>query len=457
MLQREAYDHEQLMKMRKTLVTVFACAALSVSLAAQGASKNAAFWSGVFADNHVLQIELKLTPEQFKAMEPTREGRHNKFPYVKASVTIDGKPYEGAGLRFKGNSSFRFSEGTSKRPFKIDLNRFDKSQKLHGRTKLNLSTAFLDPAFMKEKLGYEIYRAAGMATPGVGWANVSLIVSGEQELLGVYVLIEQVDNRFLGRNLGKASKGSLLMKPDGISDWQYFGDKAEDNAPYNIKQGEKSDAQVRQFAQLLKLIEKATDADFEQLIAVGMDIEQFAGYLAATSMLANVDSYIGMPHNYYLLLDKADNKLRMLPWDLNETFGAFTMGRDPEDLAQWDIDRPWVSNRRLVERLFATKQFPKLYRLALQKLVQGEFTEAKLFARLDEFDKALTPVLKANNQDGVLRDFRMGLDGDGRGRNAAVARPVLAIKPFIKQRILSVKSQLAGKSEGTELRARRRR
>tara|TARA_R110002073_G_scaffold102097_2_gene231846 strand:- start:345 stop:1685 length:1341 start_codon:yes stop_codon:yes gene_type:complete len=442
-------------------------AVLSASLVAQDDRNSApaadttvandAFWAKVFTDHHVLEIELAVTREQFEGLQPTREGRNNNYPYVKARVTIDGKPFAAAGLRFKGNSSFRASEGTSKRPFKIDLNRFDKSQQLHGRTKLNLSTAFLDPAFMKEKLGYEIYRAAGMATAGAGWANVTLRIDGEKQLLGIYVLLEQVDKQFLARKLGKASKDSLLMKPEGLSDWQYFGDKAEDNARYNIKVGEKNAEQIRQFAQLMKLIESGTDDEFEQQIASRMDLQQLAGYLAATSLLANIDSYIGMPHNYYLVLDKADNLLRMLPWDLNETFGAFTMGQDPEDLANWDIDRPWVGKRRLLERLFATKSFPRIYRAALQKLVEQEFTEAKLFARLQAYEDALTPVLQANKQAAELADLRMGLDGDIAGRNAAVRRPVLAIKPFIRKRIASVKAQLAGESEGKELRRSRRR
>ena len=450
----------------QNLVTALAGAVLSASLAAQGGALNSpaaeqnaksAFWHSVFTESHVLQVELSITREQFNAMPPKREGRRNDFPYVKADVTIDGQPFAEAGLRFKGNSSFGFSRGTSKRPFKIDLNRF-KKQKLHGRTKLNLSTSFLDPAFMKEKLGYEIYRAAGMATPGVGWANVTLAVAGEpKELLGIYVLIEQVDERFVVRNFGKASKGSLLMKPDGIEDWPSFSDKAEANELYSIKIGENNAAQIRRFAQLVKLIEQGSDQEFASQIVERMDVEQFAGYLAATSILANVDSYIGMPHNYYLLLDKKDDKLRMLPWDLNETFGAFTMGRDPEDLAQWSIARPWVSRLRLVERLFATEWFVATYRAAIEKLLKQDFTEAKMFARLQAFEAALMPVLQANQQEAVLADLRMAIDGDAAGVNAAVRRRVLAIKPFIQKRIASVKAQLAGDSQGKELRGRRRR
>ena len=289
----------------------------------------------------------------------------NQFNYVKANVVIDNKPFKGTGLRFKGNSSYRFSSRGMKRPFKIDTNRFIKGQKLHGRTKLTLSNAFLDSAFMKEKLGYELYYAAGLATPGVGWANVTLTVEGvvDKKLLGIYVIIEQVDNRYLESKLGSASKGSLLMKPDSFDDWEYLGNDLQTYTRYNIKAGEKNVDQIQQFAELLKLIEEAPKAEFEREISKRMDLKQFAAYLAVTSILVNIDSYIGMPHNYYILMDKADDKLRVLPWDLNETFGTFTAGQGLETLVRWDIDRPWISQRQLVERLFESEGFPKIYRI----------------------------------------------------------------------------------------------
>ena len=41
----------------------------------------------------------------------------NEYAYAKAEVVIDGKPFADAGLRFKGNSSYRFSRGSMKKPF----------------------------------------------------------------------------------------------------------------------------------------------------------------------------------------------------------------------------------------------------------------------------------------------------------------------------------------------------
>ncbi len=413
-----------------------------------------AFWKSVYEENRVLSMEIKVTEEAWEAMQPTREGRANNFAYVKANITIEGKRFQDAGLRFKGNSSYRFSSRGYKRPLKIDTNRFVKGQKLHGRTKLNLSNAFLDSAFMKEKLAYEVYRAAGIPTPGVGWARVTLTIEDvvEKEPLGMYVLIEQVDKKYLVRNFGDETKGSLLMKPENSSNWDYPGADPELYEAFDIKEGEDNKGQIRRFGELLKLIHNGSDEDFVRGISERMDLEQFAGYLAATSILANVDSYIGMPHNYYLLMDKADGKLRLLPWDVNEAFGTFTLGSSPEALTDWGIDRPWLADLKLLERLFAMSSFRKRYEDALSKLMDGAFVEDKLFARIKTFEKVMAPHLNQAEREGL----RAGIEGDAEGFNTAVERRIFALKPFIRRRIASVTAQLAGENEGTRIESRRR-
>ena len=460
---------------RLSLLT-WLCAASFISLgqAAEKSSDNkkadAAFWNSVYAENHVLDVQISITREAWDAMQPQRRERRpgedgprvdfgNQFPYAKTKVVIDGLSLPDTGMRFKGNSSYRFASRGLKRPFKIDTNRFVNGQKLHGRSKLNFSNAFLDSAFMKEKLGYELYHAAGLPTPGVGWADITLTIEGlaKKKPLGIYVIIEQVDDRYIGQNLGKASKGSLLMKPESMDDWRYLGEEPKAYERYNIKLGEKNVDQIRRFAELLKLVEQGSDDEFAREIGKRMNLEQFAGYLAATSILVNIDSYIGMPHNYYLLMDKADGKLRMLPWDLNETFGTFTMGRSPEMLVKWDIDRPWISKRRLSERLFETESFRKRYRTAVAKLMKEHFTEEKLFERIDTFEKAITPHIKKDEIGKGFSGMKMGINGDSNGVNKAVDRRVFAIKPFILQRITSVNDQLTGKTEGEKIQGRRKR
>ncbi|MFT6576607.1 MAG: hypothetical protein ACJA16_004816 [Akkermansiaceae bacterium] len=456
---------------------------------------DAVFWKSVYEENHVVNINISLTKEAWKSMQPQTNDRErggprgggrpegpppgttprgergredqgsrggpppggsseSKFEYVKADITVDGELFKDAGLRFKGNSSYRFSSNGFKRPLKIDTNRFVADQKLHGRTKLNLSNSYLDPAFMKEKLAYEIYQAAGMPTPGTGWAKVVLSIEGEfeEKTLGIYVLIEQVDPHYLVRQLGERSKDSLLMKPEGTTDWQNPGEDAESyERAFDIKAGEDNEDQIHQFGDFLNFIKDAPDPEFARKIGDKMDLDLLAGYLASTSLLASLDSYVAAPHNYYLLMDKADGKTRLLPWDVNEAFGTFTLGTSPESLVDWDIDRPWISNIPLLERLFATKEFPKLFQKKLILLMKTPFTEKHLSSRIETFTKALKPHL--NQQERA--DLHLGINGDDSGFNTGVSRSVLAIKPFIKERIKSVKAQLAGTNEGQKIESRR--
>ena len=92
-----------------------------------------AFWQSVYKENHVLEIDLSLKRDAWEAMQPVRgQGRRGKgawdhnqsFPYARAQVTVDGKPFKDAGLRFKGNSSYNFASRGLKRPCKVDTNRF---------------------------------------------------------------------------------------------------------------------------------------------------------------------------------------------------------------------------------------------------------------------------------------------------------------------------------------------
>ena len=408
---------------RQTLALIFcfthgllliSASGVEPQIASEQELKDATFWKSVYEENHVVEIDISLTKESWEAMQPEqsergrggprgeagrpeggpppgggprgasgppprggRGGGGTNFEYVKANIKIDGESYEDAGLRFKGNSSYRFSADGFKRPMKIDTNRFVTGQELHGRTKVNLSNAYLDPAFMKEKLAYEIYQAAGIPTPGTGWAKVTLSIEGvlEKKVIGIYVLVEQVDPNYLVRKFGEKTKDSLLMKPEASGDWQNPGDDLDQyKEAFNIKDGEDNQDQIRQFGDTLDFIKEAPDAEFAKKMGEKMDLDLYAGYLAATSLLASLDSYVSAPHNYYLMVDKADNKTRLLPWDVNEAFGTFTMGSTPELLTEWDITRPWVSSIPLLERLFATKEFPKLYKEKLSTLMKDSFT-----------------------------------------------------------------------------------
>ena len=401
-------------------------------------------------------------PEPGSPPPPPRRGSKTEFTYVKASMIADGDRYEGVGLRFKGNSSYRFSGESPRKPFKVDTNRFVRGLKYHGETKLNFSTAFKDSTFLKEKLGYDTYRAAGLPTPGVGWARIYLTVEGlyESRYLGLYVLVEQVDDKFIEAHYGEASEDSLLMKPDGLRNWPHLGEAPEKyDATFNIKDGKKNTKLIERFAEFLELIEDASDDVFAKKIHEFLDCDNMASYLAATALMSSLDSFVAAPHNYYILVDAADGKVKILPWDVNEAWATFTLGESTDALTRWDIRRPWVGNRRLLDRLFQLESFEGLYLSKVRALLATFFTEDELFARTQAYRKVVEPLLAVDpfgtGVEGLVKGLE-DIENDAAKRDRRHLQSV-AVKPFIQRRIASVTRQLQEEESGIRLEGRRRR
>ncbi len=437
-------------------------------------SENARFWEHIYDDNRPLSFHFIFSEESWNEMNgnsskrsqtnrPERRppGRRapQKFEYVEADMEVSGRRYEKIGIRYKGNSSFRSSRDSPRKPFKIDTNRYQKGLKLFGETKLNFSNAFLDPAYMKEKLGYEVYRSAGLPAPGVGWAEVTYSVEGlyRKKRLGLYVIIEQVDSNYIEKWFGKDSADSLLMKPESREDWRYLGTDPKAYDAFGFKYGKKQIGLIQKFAETLKMIESSTDEVFQKEMGTYIDVENFAAYFAATALLVNLDSYVGMPHNYYLLLDKRDGLLKILPWDVNESFGTFTLNQDPARLIRWDIQRPWIAQRKLAERLFATESFRTLYLQQLRNLLDNGFQEKRLINRIRVLRKNIEPLLTHDPYGFGLEGVEAGIRGDQNGLVPVVERRIPAIEPFIRKRTESVKNQLAGKEAGERIQPRWRR
>ena len=265
-----------------------------------------------------------------------------------------------------------------------------------------------------------------MPTPSVGWARIYLTVDGlyKKKLLGLYVIVEQVDKKFIETHFGVASRESLLMKPERLRDWEYLGDDVSAyEERYGIKEGKENTRLFGRLVEFLKLVERGTDEDFAREIGDRLDLEGLASYLAATALLSSLDSFVGTPHNYYMLVDQADGKVKLFPWDVNEAFATFALFYAPESLVHWDIERPWAARRRLLERLFAIESFKSLYLAKVKKLLDKSFTEKRLFARLDELRTVIEPRLEDDPFGAGVEGMVRGLEGAGGGDAAPRDEP----------------------------------
>ncbi len=432
----------------------------------------------LFGTTNVWTLHLRFEPDQWEAMEPhliepldrdrrggsvfglrnpkaSRNGlagvRGLEFEWVRAELEFEDRSFPSVGVRYKGNGTYLRSQRQLKRPLKIDLNRFEKSQSLGGRKTLNLANLVTDDSCLHDTLAYEVYRAAGVPSPRTAFARVFLTTNREPARhLGLYALIENPDQEFAAETLG--TREGVMFKPvtprlfaDLGGDWSdYEGIYDPKNKP--------TEAQTRRVLDFAQLVSHADDATFAARHAEFLDVEEFCRFLAVTVLLSSYDSFLANGQNYYMWLAPEPQRFLFLPWDLDNAWGRFG-GASAGERAAASIRHPWIGEHRLLERLFAVPAFRERYFATLERLLDEVFVPERLHRRVDELAALVRPLVAEESRRKHER-FEQAVtqttprtdeeDGRGFGRN----RPPHPLKWFITERAKSVRAQLAGESEG---------
>ncbi len=371
----------------------------------------------VFGPTVIHKVHVNVTAKDYKAMDPppvnlfaprpkAQEGRpapgspdagagnmQYEFEYVPADVEIDGQTFAKVGLRYKGSGTYLMSQLNAKRSLKIDFDLYDSKLRYRDLTKINLNSGVVDPTKAREALAYTVFRAAGVPAPRTAFAEVAITVPGkfDREFLGVYTVVEAVDKAFLKEHFGNG-KG-LLLKPEGIRGLPHLGEtKATVEKAYNAK-SDGDEAEWKRLIELTRLINKATEAEFRAGIRDYLDVDNATRFLAATAILASLDSFIGLGHNYYLYLSPKTKTFHFLPWDLDLAFGGFMMFGTPDQQANFSVDRPHMGENRLIDRLFAMPEVKAAYREHVKRLHADLFASGKLAKDAQEMEAALKELI----------------------------------------------------------------
>jgi spore coat protein H len=371
------------------------------------------------------------------------------FAYVKGNLEIDGHRFPDVGVRFKGNGSYAMSMGRLKRPFKIDLDRYNSEEMFHGQKKLTLNSNALDATMMREVLSYAVYRSLDVPAPRTAYVRLTLTVPGkyDKEFLGLYTLVETIDKTFLKKHFGSA-KG-LLLKPERIGPLEYLGDEWQVYENRYIPKTPADSKSKHRLIEFAKLVQKDDDKAFNEQIDKYLDVDEFLRFLAVTATLANMDSFIGLTHNYVIYLNPKTNKFVLMPWDLDLSFGAFGFGGSADDIADLSIRQPHINKNRLIERVLADEKNYAVYKEHLRKLVEKGFTAEGVRNDVAALNALLEPIKKQEQEASAARKENQGRQGFGGFPSAPPDLPGFAAK-----RVASIKEQIDGKRKGTVLAGR---
>ena len=457
-----------------------------------------------FGLDKVYTIHLTLTAAQYSKLEPpngpgmARPGisGDDRYPTSTAILEFEGKPWGTVNLRYKGNSSYR-SAGALKRPIKIEFEGSgddkDKTRTFFGMSKLNLNNNAMDSSQMREALGYDVFRQEGVPCARTAFAKVYLTVPGTytNQYAGLYTVVEQIDQTFFKDRFGK--KTGPVVKPEGLSGMPYLGDEwASYLVPYGAKSTDKIDPEdAKRFIAFVRFVRQAPDEDFAKRISDYVDVDEFLHFLAVEDVIVNLDSPLGMNHNYYITLNPKTQKATWIPWDLNLAFGGFggggRGGGGGNSMPDLSVNRPTTKGQfPLVDRILAVPQFLAQYDTIFRNLAAQNFTVKRLGSQMDlmegairaavKVDAAVSPlqfdrnmavdpatvtttdpapatdggfvVVNPNGPPGGFGGFggpAGGFGGRGGGRGGMGGPP---LRQFVVQRVESVLEQLDGKREG---------
>lgn len=293
--------------------------------------------------------------------------------YIMAdSVSINGTVFDSVGVKYKGNSSYNANQ--VKNPWHIELDTY-KDQDYQGYKDIKLANVAKDPSFLRDVLAYKIVRQY-MEAPLANFTN--LYVNGT--LIGLYSNTEAISKAFVKDRFGhKSNTFFSCSPPDGANpmsgDYPNLVHLGTDSTKYYDAYELKSDAGWQDLINLCDTLKNNTTA-----IESILDVDRAIWMLALDNTLVNLDSYIGaFSQNYYLYQDNFGRFLAVM-WDLNESFGTFSMTgtsnlnsitakqQMSHLLHSSDVDFP------LISELLAIPTYKRMYLAHVKTILEENFT-----------------------------------------------------------------------------------
>jgi len=390
----------------------------------------------IYDDSQVLEFHITFTEEAWydtlwqNYLDGFDTGEQE---YTSATFTFNGEDYENVGVRIKGYTSTMHPN--RKKPFKIKFNEFSENQEFYGVDKINLNNAFADPTFLREKILYDSFNNF---IPSSRSNFVKLFVN--DEYIGLYLNVEQINMRFIEKNFGTNEDGNLF-KGDPYGDLVWNGPFQENYYEnYELKTNENSNdwSDLLDFIYILNNLE-----NYQNLLEDSFHIQNYLFFQTINNFFANLDSYFGNARNYYLYHRDESDKFIHIPWDFNFAFGTLRLDlAEPEDLYNLDMFWEYYLPRPLYEKTIGSngiEEYKNIYLTTYMELLETILNEEYLFEKIDNYANLIRPAVYEDSLKMFTNEeFEINLETEV----SNVLFNMLGLKTFIQNRLNSVESQL---------------
>ena len=313
-------------------------------------------------------------------------------------ISINGETFTNTGIRSRGNTSIR----NYKRQFKIALDcttayraassagktniTGNRGNNFHGIRKFNLRASQNDPSLLREKLATWIFEQAGAPASRTGFARLYI----NNTYWGLYIVTEQINGDFIKARFG-SKKGPL---------YKAIGARAHFNSGslngFEVKNAPSSEG-IRLLKNRFARLESIRSV---QDLATIFHLKNALNYLAAGIICGHWDSFLGIDNNDYLYLHK-DGRLRIIAWDLDNTFGSGLGWGFPVKNAGLFFLRRSSNGSRLFTSLFNDSKWKRYYLAKMRCLLNRLFHSGAVYRMIDRWKKTIRSAVYEDPRKAV--------------------------------------------------------
>ena len=263
--------------------------------------------------------------------------------YVEGMLIFEGDTISPIGVRYKGSvgafvncvsgNDWANPSGyktCTKLSMKVKINWGERTEKFYKLKKLQFHSQNNDPSQMHERLGYWLFREMGVPAPRSVHAKV--IVNGEY--IGLFALTEQIDGRFVQRNFddedGNLYKEIWPLNMDGVP----YADSYYLNA---LKTNENENPSIDIIKNFGSEIANNSFQDAKKIVESQMILDEVMSYIVVDRTIKHDDGPFHWycfnnncnNHNYYIYEEVINQKIHLIPWDLDNAFENIISDANP--------------------------------------------------------------------------------------------------------------------------------
>jgi spore coat protein H len=340
--------------------------------------------------------------------------------WVPATVEFNGLTWTNVGVRYKGNSSLRsgWNSGTLKLPLKLDFDEFEdeypeiENQRFYGFKQLSLSTAFNDSAYMRDVITSDLLAEAGLIAAETAYYEVILDYGEGPVSLGLYVVIEVIDDSVIESFFGDDSGNIYEGDGPGVSLAESTFNQIQNSF---LKENNQQDADWSDIETLYTILhseQRTSDPEaWRESLESIFDVDVFLEWLAISAIIQHWDTYGQMAHNFYLYHDPDTDLLNWISWDHNQVLAGGGMGGrvGPDaprgamgrsvSLSRDEVGQNWP----LIRYLLDDPIYHKRYINYMEETIDSAFQPEKLEKKCREIAEMIAPYVTKESGEAAFK------------------------------------------------------